>query len=224
MTLEELITALEAADPTLVLPHGFTNPHSYRGFYEDLAFEPATDVLVADMLDDARNALGETFQGWKGGDYKMRRYTDCWLAKEGHLGETLGPLLVQFMLAAGVGNAARQAAAQQPAAVCHPESYARECPCPPNGSCCKVAPADLTTPAVGVQDATQPTTSARARLAALVGYEPGEHDQEFEKRVDALISAVLHEAARRMEGAGYDDDAVSFLDLLAARQTAGAES
>ncbi|MFG2873316.1 hypothetical protein [Streptomyces sp. NPDC048338] len=31
------------------------------------------------------------------------------------------------------------------AAACHPASYAGECPCPPNGRCCKVATADPTT-------------------------------------------------------------------------------
>lgn len=61
MTLDELIAALDAADPDLVLPDGFTNPHSYRGYYEQLAFEPAQDVRVADMLADAREALGTTY-------------------------------------------------------------------------------------------------------------------------------------------------------------------
>ncbi|WP_234102481.1 hypothetical protein, partial [Streptomyces venezuelae] len=115
MTLDELITTLDAADPTLVLPHGFTNPHSYRGYYEELAFEPATNVSVADMLADARSALGTTFTGWKGGEFTMRGYTDCWLAQEGSAGgETLGPLLLQFMLSAGIQDAAHQASGQQP--------------------------------------------------------------------------------------------------------------
>ncbi|MFB7592381.1 hypothetical protein [Streptomyces sp. NPDC056169] len=115
MTLDELITALDVADPTLVLPHGFTNPHSYRGYYDELAFEPATDVPVADMLADARSALGATYTGWKGGDFVMRGYTDCWLAEEGSAGgETLGPLLLQFMLDAGIRDAARTASGQQP--------------------------------------------------------------------------------------------------------------
>ncbi|MFE0647454.1 hypothetical protein ACFVZH_02535 [Streptomyces sp. NPDC059534] len=81
-----------------------------------------------------------------------------------------------------------------------------------------------TVPAVGQPAEAQATDSARARLAALVGYEPGEQDAEFERRVDALIAASLHEAARRMENAGYDDDAVNFLDLLATRQTAEDET
>lgn len=118
MTLEELITALDAADPTLVLPHGFTNPHSYRGDYMDLAFEPASNVSVADMLADAQAALGTTYQGWKGGDFTMRGHTECWLAEEGCLGETIGALLLSLMLAAGIRDAARQAAGQPDACAC----------------------------------------------------------------------------------------------------------
>ena len=102
MTLAELITVLEAADPNLVLPDGFTNPHSYRGDYMDLAFEPASNVTVGQMLADARSALGTTYQGWKGGDFEMRDYTDCWLSMEGSAsGDSIGPLLLRLMLAAG---------------------------------------------------------------------------------------------------------------------------
>ncbi|CAO0827074.1 hypothetical protein ACTFBT_01180 [Streptomyces microflavus] len=99
MVLENLIEMLEAADPDTVVKHGFTNPHSYRGYYHDLAFEPASNVRVGDMLADARGALGETFEGWKGGDFEMGRYTDCWLSFEGQSGgETIGRLLVTYML------------------------------------------------------------------------------------------------------------------------------
>ena len=102
MMLEDLITALEAADPNLVLPDGFTNPHSYRGDYMDLAFEPAANVTVAAMLADARSALGTTYQGWKGGDFEMRGDTWCWLSMEGDAsGDSIGPLLLRLMLAAG---------------------------------------------------------------------------------------------------------------------------
>lgn len=99
MILAELITALEAADPDHVVRHGFTNPHSYRGYYDELAFEPASNVTVADMLDDARNALGATYEGWKGGDFTMRGHTDCWLSEEGSAsGDTISALLLQLML------------------------------------------------------------------------------------------------------------------------------
>lgn len=102
MTLDELIVALEAADPALVLPLGFSNPHSYRGDYMDLAFEPTANVTVGQMLADARTALGATYQGHKGGDYTMHAYTDCWLAEDGRGdGETIGPVLLTLLLAAG---------------------------------------------------------------------------------------------------------------------------
>jgi len=102
MSLGELIAALEAADPRLVLPHGFHNPHSYRGYYEQLAFEPAQNVTVADMLNDARSALGTVYQGYKGGSYRMVDYTECWLAEHGCCSEDmLGPRLIGYMIAAG---------------------------------------------------------------------------------------------------------------------------
>lgn len=43
---------------------------------------------------------------------------------------------------------------------------------------------------------TQPTTDkARTRLAAFLGYEPGEHDALFESHLDALVAAVRREDA-----------------------------
>lgn len=99
--LSELITALEAEDPARVLPLGFANPHSYRGYYEQLAFEPAADVTIGDMLKAAKSALGATYEGWKGGDFTMHKYTDCWLAEQGHgSGEEIGPVLLALMLTA----------------------------------------------------------------------------------------------------------------------------
>jgi|SRR5690606_15601511 len=83
MTLGELIKALGAEDPAKVVRRGFTHPHSYRGYYHDLAFEPAYDVSVGEMLADAYSALGETYEGWKGGDFTMGRDTECWLSWEG---------------------------------------------------------------------------------------------------------------------------------------------
>lgn len=102
MMLEDLIAALEAEDPRKVLPDGFTNPHSWRGDYMQLAFEPAKNVTVAAMLADAKGALGRTFTGYKGGAYTMGDYTDCWLDHYGESdGETIGPRLLGYMLAAG---------------------------------------------------------------------------------------------------------------------------
>lgn len=101
MTLDELIAALEAEDPARRLPLGFSHPHSYRGFYDELAFEPTANVTVGEMLADARSADGTTYQGWKGGDFTMTGWTDCWLAEEGTGGgEQIGSLLLTLLLAA----------------------------------------------------------------------------------------------------------------------------
>lgn len=98
MTLDQLISALEAAPPDLRVPIGFTCPHSYRGYYTDLAFEPKVDTTAGEMLACARSALGQTFSGYKGGDYTMGGYTDVWLAYMGFSGETIGPVLLGYML------------------------------------------------------------------------------------------------------------------------------
>lgn len=99
MRLGELIEALEAAPPNHVVPHGFRNPHSYRGYYDQLAFEPCDNITVHDMLAEARSALSSTFTGWKGGEFAMDEHTECWLANHGCCGEEIGPTLLRYMLA-----------------------------------------------------------------------------------------------------------------------------
>lgn len=106
MRLGQLIEALELADPSLVVPWGFNHPHSYRGHYDELAFEPASNVTVSAMLADARSALGTTYEGYKGGDYLMDEFTDCWIAEYGNGdGETIGRTLLRYMLAAAADAA-----------------------------------------------------------------------------------------------------------------------
>lgn len=98
MYLYELINRLESEDLQKVVPMGFHNPHSYRGYYDELAFEPKEKVTVEEMLKCARRAIGKTFQGWKGGEYKMGKHTNVWLAEEGHCGESIGTILLDYML------------------------------------------------------------------------------------------------------------------------------
>lgn len=100
ITLGELLAALERADPDRVVPRGFRDARSYRGYYEDLGFDPADNVTVAEMLACARLALGETFTGYKGGEYKMDEDTLCWLAEYGCAGEPITATLVAYMTGA----------------------------------------------------------------------------------------------------------------------------
>jgi hypothetical protein len=102
LCLGYLIAELESQEADLILPIGFRNPHSYRGDYMDLAFEIAENVTVGEMLTSARSALGVTFQGYKGRDYRMDKLTPVWLAEDRHsTGETLGRVLLHLLLRAG---------------------------------------------------------------------------------------------------------------------------
>lgn len=98
MTLKELIERLEKEDANLIVPNGFNHPHSYRGYYVCLAFEPAENTSVGDMLDCAKKANGRIYLGWKGGDFKMDEDTDVYLAEEGHCGDELSARLLEYML------------------------------------------------------------------------------------------------------------------------------
>ena len=97
MTLRELIDVLGEADPNKVVPIGWGNPHSYRGYYDDLAFEPMRNVRVADMLHDAEASLNATFAGYKGGEFVMNEYVDVYLANYGECGDQISRLLLHYM-------------------------------------------------------------------------------------------------------------------------------
>jgi hypothetical protein len=102
LTLGDIIERLEREDPLRVLPVGFTNPHSFRGDYCDLAFEPAQNIRVEDVLDAARSAVGATYEGWKGGSYTMTEHSRCWISYEGESSDNaIGPLLLELLLRSG---------------------------------------------------------------------------------------------------------------------------
>jgi hypothetical protein len=98
MTLEDLIKKLEQYPRDKHVAKGFNSPHSHRGDYSQLAFEPCENTTVGEMLDCAKEALGNTYYGWKGGEYKMHEYTDCYLAVSGFSGEEIGETLLGYML------------------------------------------------------------------------------------------------------------------------------
>lgn len=85
MTLGGLIDRLEAMDQAIEM-EGIGDAHSYRGYYSDLAFERCEKRKVADVLKDAKECVGETFEGYRGGDYEMGRNTPVWIANYGDCG------------------------------------------------------------------------------------------------------------------------------------------
>lgn len=97
--LRDLIDWLEKQNPDAIVPHGFGSPMSYRGNFQDLAFEPVKNARLGDMLLHARSALGRTFDSYKGGGFTMREYTDCWIAEYGGSGldaDKIGPTMMKL--------------------------------------------------------------------------------------------------------------------------------
>jgi len=86
MTLGDLIKFLESADSPKEIK-GLGDLDSYRGYYSDLAFEPAVETKTAtELLEQCKSAMGKIFQGYKGGDYVMGETTPLWLANYGSCG------------------------------------------------------------------------------------------------------------------------------------------
>jgi hypothetical protein len=88
MTLGGLIGRLEELSDTEV--DAFSGPQSYRGYYCDLAFEKVEGkISAADLLTMCKGAMGEVYQGYKGGEYQMGRNTPVWIASYGCCGQRI---------------------------------------------------------------------------------------------------------------------------------------
>ena len=69
---------------------GFKNPHCYRGYYDDLAFELAGEPMnVCELIAICKSAIGKTFEGWKVGSFEMDETTPVWIAERGESGRKL---------------------------------------------------------------------------------------------------------------------------------------
>lgn len=89
MTLGKLIDALASIPPDKEID-GFGDQHSYRGYYSDLAFELTGEKMPASKgLELAWACMGETFEGYKGGEYVMHRDTPIWIANYGRSGKKM---------------------------------------------------------------------------------------------------------------------------------------
>lgn len=89
MTLGKLIDRLSAMPPDAMI-ESIEAPHSYRGYYSDLAFESNSGrIPVSAALALCKSAMGEVFQGYKGGDFQMGRNTPLWVANYGDCGQKL---------------------------------------------------------------------------------------------------------------------------------------
>lgn len=96
MNLKKLIEILETCDHTKTV-QGFGKPHSYRGDYDELAFEPM-ETTIGEMLDCANFAVGESFTGYKGGTFEMDDNTMVYLAYYGCTGQEITNTVLADMI------------------------------------------------------------------------------------------------------------------------------
>ena len=88
VTLGELIAALNNADPNGLVY--LTEPHSYRGYYDDLALEPADfAITVTQLLNQLNWVINTELTGYKGGEFMMSADTPVWVANHGCTGQAL---------------------------------------------------------------------------------------------------------------------------------------
>lgn len=90
ITLAELINILQVKKPDTAVYFDFcrfvpTKLDSYRGYYDQLAldFTQGEENTVGNLLAECKSALGKTFHGYKGGEYRMGADTPIWVADHG---------------------------------------------------------------------------------------------------------------------------------------------
>lgn len=76
MNLGEVKAAFDVLENNdFVFTDGFNKPHCYRGYYNEVAFEPAKFVSLAEIKTTLNAAMFETFVAWKGGEYEYDENT-----------------------------------------------------------------------------------------------------------------------------------------------------
>lgn len=91
MNLGELSKIVDSwTDNEFVFSIGFSTPHSYRGYYEDLSFELSLSISVQHIKDSLNMTYENTFTGWKGGEYSYWHDTPVHLSYRGHADDDYG--------------------------------------------------------------------------------------------------------------------------------------
>lgn len=85
LTLGKLCKRLRSLPPDTVVKMSAI-AYSHRGYHSDIAFEPGTSQAgeLLDYIED--EVIGETFCGYKGGDFTMDAHTPVWVAEYGGTG------------------------------------------------------------------------------------------------------------------------------------------
>lgn len=84
LTLGRLIAHLKTLSLTDIV-NAPAHPHSYRGYYDELAFSGRSKVTVRAALYHMEELIGAHFTGYKGGDFFMSEATPLWWANYGEV-------------------------------------------------------------------------------------------------------------------------------------------
>ena len=88
MTFGQLIDRLAQLPPDMLL--AASKPHSYRGYYSDVAIDPTEWPSTAgSLLAECREMMGRTMTGYKGGEYPVHENVPVWVAPYGCCGNKL---------------------------------------------------------------------------------------------------------------------------------------
>lgn len=87
LTLIQVIKRLCDEPSDKPVKHGWGRGKSYRGYYDQLAFEPVENTTVGAMCEEASKCVGKHMSGYKGGEYWMNEATLCNVASYGECGD-----------------------------------------------------------------------------------------------------------------------------------------
>jgi len=66
---------------------------SYRGYYSDLSIEYSSDgsnrLTCGELLKKAKECVGKTFVGYKGGDFTMTEHSVVWISNYGEITDAI---------------------------------------------------------------------------------------------------------------------------------------
>jgi hypothetical protein len=101
LSLGELLDRVRGARPDIGVRFDFAGMApgqvaSYRGFYEHLAVEPIKDHVTVEVFRNSlQRALGATFEGYKGGTYRMHENTPVWVS---FWGDSSGTMITEVVV------------------------------------------------------------------------------------------------------------------------------
>lgn len=88
-SLGDFIEDLQKFKPDTLVSN-ICNPHSYRGDYYQLAFEPKEGKRkVSELLEECLDILGTELRGYKGGEFEMNVDVEVYIAYYGCCGERI---------------------------------------------------------------------------------------------------------------------------------------